>query len=232
MEVAGRRCYAGSLSRRLSRLRCPGRAAALLHGHSFTAHPIGCHLASLAVRALSDPAVNPNIVPGSGPVVLRDMCGLACLTPAPARAPLSPPRSCPLGIAITECFIAVARWDPARIAGLASLPCVARVVALGSVFAAELRPRGGASAGYHAAASPSADVLRRMRARGVWGRPLGNTVYLMTSPLAEAAAADALLDSLAAELSSGGESVGRDSSSNSVHGALPVSKEVRYQPVP
>ncbi|CAI5963000.1 unnamed protein product [Closterium sp. NIES-65] len=36
---------------------------ALLHGHSYTAHPAGCAAACVSLKALSDPARNPNLLP-------------------------------------------------------------------------------------------------------------------------------------------------------------------------
>ncbi len=41
--------------------RGPGKLDALLHGHSYTAHPIGCAAAVAALDAYSDPAGNPNL---------------------------------------------------------------------------------------------------------------------------------------------------------------------------
>lgn len=38
------------------------KAEALLHGHSYTAHPVGCHVACVALDALSNPGDNPNLV--------------------------------------------------------------------------------------------------------------------------------------------------------------------------
>ena len=38
-----------------------GKLDALLHGHSYTAHPIGCAAAAAALDAYSDPAANPNL---------------------------------------------------------------------------------------------------------------------------------------------------------------------------
>ena len=39
----------------------PGKLDALLHGHSYTAHPIGCAAAVAALDAYADPASNPNL---------------------------------------------------------------------------------------------------------------------------------------------------------------------------
>lgn len=46
----------------------PTKLDALLHGHSYTAHPIGCSAASAALDLYSDPATNPRLC---SPVVRR-----------------------------------------------------------------------------------------------------------------------------------------------------------------
>ena len=40
----------------------PGKAQGLLHGHSYTAYPIGCAVASKALSLYKDPAKNPNLI--------------------------------------------------------------------------------------------------------------------------------------------------------------------------
>ena len=37
------------------------KSHALLHGHSYTAHPIGCSVAIASLDAYLDPALNPNL---------------------------------------------------------------------------------------------------------------------------------------------------------------------------
>ncbi len=133
------------------------KADALLHGHSYSAHAVGCAAAVAALDALSDAQRNPNM-----------------LSHAPRLREL---------------------WDAARVAQLAAHPAVSRVVAIGTVFAAEL---AAPSAGYRSHAARA--VVRRMRSRGVYARPLGNVVYLMVTPMAPPQTCDRLLDALGAEL--------------------------------
>ena len=38
-----------------------GKLDALLHGHSYTAHPVGCAVAAAALDAYADPGANPNL---------------------------------------------------------------------------------------------------------------------------------------------------------------------------
>lgn len=37
---------------------------ALLHGHSYTAHAVGCSSAVISLQYFSNPAKNPNLLPG------------------------------------------------------------------------------------------------------------------------------------------------------------------------
>lgn len=70
---------------------------------------------------------------------------------------------------------------------------VKRVVALGTVFAAELQVTGGGS-GY--LSSTARQITDALRARGVFARPLGNVVYLMASPFTPAERCRSLLSML------------------------------------
>lgn len=56
-----------------------------------------------------------------------------------------------------------------------------RVVALGTVFVAELSPERGGGGGY--LSSQARRVTEKLRTEGVFARPLGNVVYLMGSPM-------------------------------------------------
>lgn len=82
-----------------------------------------------------------------------------------------------------------------RLAALSQRPEVQRVVALGTVFALELRSE---QAGY--GSNAAAAVVQRLRAIGVYARPLGNVVYLMLTPLSSRADATMLLEKLEASL--------------------------------
>ena len=58
----------------------------------------------------------------------------------------------------------------------------------------ELRPPAGGQRGY--ASSGAAAVAARLRARGVFARPLGNVAYLMVTPTTRPAVAARLLGAL------------------------------------
>ena len=49
------------------------KAEALLHGHSYSGHPLGCALGLAALDAYADPRMNPNFRPGPGGGRLADL---------------------------------------------------------------------------------------------------------------------------------------------------------------
>ena len=66
-----------------------------------------------------------------------------------------------------------------------------RVVSIGTVCAVELRSE---SSGY--ASQGAVSVVKALRDKGVAGRPLGNVVYFMASPLTKPETCKRLLESL------------------------------------
>lgn len=141
--------------------RGANKTDALLHGHSYSAHAVGCAAAVEALDALGDPQRNRN---------LHDMGDGSSLRLRQL-------------------------WDPVRVGHVAAHPSVVRVICIGTVFAAEL---AAPVSGY--ASHAAQDVVRRLRHRGIYARPLGNVVYLIVSPMARPTTCDALLDALTAEL--------------------------------
>ncbi|KAJ4827784.1 Bifunctional dethiobiotin synthetase/7,8-diamino-pelargonic acid aminotransferase, mitochondrial [Turnera subulata] len=114
---------------------------ALLHGHSYTAHAMGCSAAVKAIQWFSDPQTNFNVIPDKS--LLSEL------------------------------------WNVDLIQQISSHPSVQRVVALGTLFALELRVEGP-NAGY--ASLYASSLLQKLREDGVYMRPLGNVVYLMCGP--------------------------------------------------
>ena len=51
------------------------KAEALLHGHSYSGHPLGCALGLAALDAYADPSMNPNFRPGPGGGRLTELWG-------------------------------------------------------------------------------------------------------------------------------------------------------------
>lgn len=136
----------------------PSKVHALLHGHSYTAHPIGCHTAAVVLRMYRDPEVNPNYC-----------------TPGPAgTCPRQPQCS-------ASCGNMVEYWDEAPVRDISKLDNVARVVALGTVLAVELQPAQGVQGGY--TSNVTRGVVQRLAEEGIYTRPLGSVVYLMCTPL-------------------------------------------------
>ncbi|KAJ3185697.1 hypothetical protein HDU85_001051 [Gaertneriomyces sp. JEL0708] len=116
---------------------------ALLHGHSYTAHPVGCQVAIASLEKYQ---------------ALR--------------------ASQPTGIALYE-GIGGGFWSDSLVTQLSSLSHVDGVVALGSVLAIELV---AADKGY--ASGRASRVIERLRREGVFARPLGNVIYIMSPIIA------------------------------------------------
>ena len=150
---------------------------ALLHGHSYSAHAIGCSAACAALDLYADPARNPNWVParddgGDGGVDLG----------------AQPPRAG----ALREL------WDEEAVRQISRMPSVERAIAIGTVFAAAVRT---ASRGY--ASTATRELVRRLQAHGIRARPLGNVVYMMCSPTTDPLVCARMLAALAHELDGG-----------------------------
>ncbi|KAM3762418.1 hypothetical protein ACB098_01G343900 [Castanea mollissima] len=114
---------------------------ALLHGHSYTAHAMGCTAAVKSIKWFKDPQTNLNITDEGRS--LREL------------------------------------WDEELVQQISSHPAVERVVALGTLFALELRAEGS-NAGY--ASQYASSLLQNLRQDGIYTRPLGNVIYLMCGP--------------------------------------------------
>lgn len=117
------------------------KGQALLHGHSYTAHPTGCVGALHALEAYNA-TIEREEKTISGPRMLFDV--------EQARA-------------------------------LSRLPLVEKCFTLGTVLAVTIKPEAGTS-GY-GASSQTIPIVQSLRQQGVFARPLGNVVYIMTSPL-------------------------------------------------
>ena len=146
---------------------------ALLHGHSYSAHAVGCAAGAAALQLLSAPALNPNLC--TPEVSGRCQRGGACEEPCGRLLPL---------------------WDEDRVVRLSCHPAVQRAMVLGTVVALELRADG--TSGY--ASNAAQRVTAALRQAGVFARPLGNVVYLMVTPSTDRQQCAALLAQLEAAL--------------------------------
>ncbi|PNH07174.1 Protein transport protein Sec31A [Tetrabaena socialis] len=182
----------------------PSKLFALLHGHSYTAYPVGCAAAAASLHLLSSPATNPNLC-----------------APPPGRCARDPPCAAPCGRLRPL-------WEESAVTALSYHPLVRRVAAVGTVLAVELATRGAQGGGAGAAesggvvgasgaggtggggAAPgvsgygsvgAAAVVRVLReAHGVYARPLGDVVYLLVPPTASRETAAWLAGCLGAAL--------------------------------
>lgn len=160
---------------------------ALLHGHSYTAHPIGCAAGVAALQLFGDPQLNPNLCTPQQPGRCRKQARSGGGTSSAGACNCTSP-----------CGSLLPLWDNTAVAALSAHPAVRGVVPLGTVLAVQLRADD--SGGY--ASNAAAAVVRRLRSMGIYGRPLGDIVYVMVSPMTERAQCDALLAKLAAALDS------------------------------
>jgi Adenosylmethionine-8-amino-7-oxononanoate aminotransferase len=130
------------------------KAEALLHGHSYTAHTVGCVSSIHALDTYAQLFENHH---GRSNTAARTASH-----------------------DIPE-FLVNAYFDQQDVAELSKLPFVQQAMSLGTVLAITLEPdeKGG---GY-AANGKSLPVVQYLMRKGVYARPLGNVVYIMVSPL-------------------------------------------------
>ena len=170
--------------------RGDSKLQALLHGHSYSAHAIGCQAAAAALSLLTDPASNPNLRPDSFAVKVQG-CAHAVQGQCGSKG-----SETGFGLPYCSCRASGGRlddlWDSAVVERISHLDRVQRVVSLGTVLAMELK--SGGVGGYASHASKS--VVLALRGRGVFARPLGDVVYLMAAPTTPRARCSQVLDQL------------------------------------
>lgn len=127
----------------------PPQAQALLHGHSYTAYPIGCAAALASLSILESPQLNPNACcpsPPPPPTRAEPPPGAAAAT-APAPATGAPATRCAAAAAgggrrpcAAACGALVPMWGEAELTRISHHRSVEGVVAIGTVLAVELKP--------------------------------------------------------------------------------------------
>ncbi|KAJ3020672.1 hypothetical protein HKX48_000401 [Thoreauomyces humboldtii] len=130
---------------------------ALLHGHSYTAAPIGCRVAASTLQ-------------------MYDRMVHGCAKTTSSSSSLS---NAKLNRHSLPGTLGPAIWSSELVDRLSHLASVDGLVCLGSVLAIEL---AGSDKGYTSASS--GDIVRQLRQRGVFARPLGNVVYIMSPYIA------------------------------------------------
>jgi dethiobiotin synthetase/adenosylmethionine--8-amino-7-oxononanoate aminotransferase len=169
---------------------------ALLHGHSYTAFPIGCAATVAALDMLTSTQYNPNIC-----------------TPAGTRPTCPTPDVC--SARGTPCGRLVPMWSQDSVSQLSHHPAVAHVMCTGTVLAAQLATQGpkthpgtqpsqaAGKVSYAAVHCSSVEVARRLKTQhGIYARPLGDVIYLMVPPTASKSTCTWLLKSLLSVLDS------------------------------
>jgi dethiobiotin synthetase/adenosylmethionine--8-amino-7-oxononanoate aminotransferase len=149
---------------------------ALLHGHSYTAHPIGCAAALEALRLYQDPEFNPNLC--------------------------NPDTCCRTSQSCESCKRLKPLWDDEIVNEISHQRSVQRVVALGTVVAVELVSGvdSGGQPGY--GSNAAAKVVQSLLNEGINARPLGNVVYIMVTPMTDRTTCHQLLTALQAAINS------------------------------
>ena len=116
------------------------KGQALLHGHSYTANPIGCVSAIHALETYNE------VLEKNGKGDERQL------------------------------------FDAEQVRELSHLAVVQQSFSLGTVLAVTIAPEEGGQTGY-AAAARTTPMVRALRDKGIYARPLGNVIYIMASPL-------------------------------------------------
>ena len=161
------------------------KAHALLHGHSYTAHPIGCAAALHALDALSDPEVNTNLC-------TTVQCDGGCSRGGWYRDGKGAKARSTSGRPSVGYPCLVPLWDDDAVKGLSRRRNVKGVVCIGTIVAVELSAR---DEGY--ASSAASGVVQQLRERhNVYARPLGNVVYMMVTPMTSREQCSKLLEKL------------------------------------
>lgn len=136
---------------------------ALLHGHSYTAHPIGCAVANTSLQTYREMESH-----GDADQARQDWGAI--------------------GHGETNSLGVWSLWDQKVVDQISRLDIVQGVVPLGSVLAIVMKTGGADSGGY--ASLMSQEVQRKMRDLredgdetevAIFGRPLGNVVYMIAS---------------------------------------------------
>lgn len=176
------------------------KAQGLLHGHSYTAYPVGCAVAAEAMRLYRDPEANPNLTlveRGARDARRANIESADIESAEPNRAPDA------FGDAFSETPEPEPElrlrdlWDEASARDLSMLPNVKGVTVIGCVLAVELDDGGGG--GYNSTAT-KAIVNRLKRAASVQARPLGNVLYLMCAPTTSAERCAELMEHVSREV--------------------------------
>ena len=155
------------------------KAQGLLHGHSYTAYPVGCAVATEAMRLYKDPSANPNVIEMSSEGSTETTNLNSTSTPSPASLRLRD------------------LWCEEQARVMSMLPNVKGITVIGCVLAVEIDD--GSGGGYNSNATK--EIVKRLRhMASVQARPLGNVLYLMCAPTTDTTRCTYLMDSVTREL--------------------------------
>jgi dethiobiotin synthetase/adenosylmethionine--8-amino-7-oxononanoate aminotransferase len=163
------------------------KSDALLHGHSYTANPLGCAAAVHALKAYA-------VIHETNIRTSQECCQ--------RKEDFSPNKN--------KCSSHhnICRYNEDQVAALSNLSGVRRAVALGTVLAVELKEVESSNRkGYSSTASTN--IVKDLREAGIYARPLGNVVYLIASQVSSGGTFECLVDTLDRVLRRRGETLGK-----------------------
>ncbi len=163
------------------------KALALLHGHSYTAHPVGCAAANYALGHLRDSPAAKGHAAGDRASAASEGSRVASIDQSVHQPTTSTEDDDQdHGRGDNGDF-----WDAARVEALCRHPRVQGCWALGTVVSVKLVSGAG---GYESSAAER--VTTALRPRGISARPLGDVVYFMATPFTNRETCDWALDEL------------------------------------
>ncbi|GAA6032928.1 hypothetical protein JCM8097_000053 [Rhodosporidiobolus ruineniae] len=164
---------------------------ALLHGHSYTAHAVGCGVANKTLEILGRMEKRGQ---WDGPKADWTSSASPLSSPSAPSSAVTPSTSSTPAVVPTFSL-----WSSSFVERVSSHPVVTGTMALGTVLAIHLRPPPSDESNYAYASLGADSFLRRLRHSapahsaeaasssptgapfGIHARPLGNVVYLMSS---------------------------------------------------
>ncbi|KAF2085394.1 onanonoxo-7-onima-8-eninoihtemlysoneda [Saccharata proteae CBS 121410] len=157
------------------------KSDALLHGHSYTAHAVGCKVAETSIKTMTEMDES-----GSWEAFKRAWAAVNATTPPAPTIPTTPtapavPDPATPHNSTPEVW---STWSPGFLTALSHCPRVDSCFALGSVLAITIVDGTGGAGGYKSTAAKDVQAcLRRGEESEGWNvhsRVLGNVLYLMT----------------------------------------------------
>ncbi|GAX82652.1 hypothetical protein CEUSTIGMA_g10078.t1 [Chlamydomonas eustigma] len=184
----------------------PTKLQALLHGHSYSAYPIGCAAALASFDALTSPKLNPNLCapppcdwkPNKG-IQHKECSEYVQVSDELVYPSCTCKKSAFLGVdKCTEpCGYMLPQWDEMEVMNVSHHPLVSRAVVIGTILAVELAESSQSGLPAYATKGLAVQIARVLRGSfNIYCRPLGPVVYLMVLPSTNRRQCKSMLESL------------------------------------